>query len=178
MGVYTQFGSIAGLVQSVVADGFHRLGAGIGAVPHTDDPVADLVAITRASIDFARTAPNLYQVMFGTIALGQYRPTTPAELHTGRPETLDLVVGTCERAIAAHRFRHGDPSLIAHQWWCAVHGYNMLEIGGYIRPPASEKKVLVPMLETIFSGLGDDPDRIRASLRPALDVDSWQRAMR
>ncbi len=178
MGVYTQFGSIAGLVQSVIVDGFHRLGAGISAVPDTDDPIADLVAITRASIDFARAAPNLYQVMFGTIALGQYRPTTAEQLRIGRPETLDLVTDTCRRAIAQQRFRPGDPALIAHQWWCAVHGYNMLEIGGYIRPPASERKVLVPMLETIFTGLGDEPDRIRVSLGRALNADSAQRALR
>lgn len=166
MGVYTQFGSISGLVESVIADGFRRLGQDLAAVPHTADPIADLVAMTWASIQFARAAPNLYQVMFGTIALGQYRRTTSTELTTGRPETLDRIISTCERAISGERFlpSTSDAVIVAHQWWCMVHGYNMLEIGGYIRPPAGEQKVLRPMLETILTGLGDTPEQIRRSL--------------
>lgn len=155
MAVYTQFGSIAGLVQAVIDEGFHRLATRLAAVPTSDDPVADLVALAWANIHFAREAPNLYQVMFGTVPLGQYRRETPDQLKVGRDATFGLGVAACDRAIIGGRLDAGSSFLIAHQWWCAMHGFIMLEISGYIQAPASEAKVLSPLFLTLFVGLGD-----------------------
>ena len=44
MAVYTHFGGMPALVKEIVAEGFKRLDEHQAGVPHTDDPLADLLA--------------------------------------------------------------------------------------------------------------------------------------
>lgn len=171
MAVYTHFGSIGDLVAAVIEDGFKKLATVMDSVEKTEDPVRDLIALLLASVEFARREPNLYQVLFVTASLGQYRRAAPAELLAGRAETFQLIIDACERAFDAGRFAPRSASTaLAYQWWSAVHGYAMLEIAGFIDQGPGTKKVLVPLLQTLASGLGDSPARVRASLHSILDI--------
>lgn len=162
-GLYTHFGSMGNLVTAVVDEGFRRLGQTLDDIAPTDDPVADLAIQSRAHVHYARAQPALYGVMFGSIPLGSYRLTGPEELKRGR-YTLEKVAVTMERAIAAERFRKDVPFFLANRWWTTVHGYALLEAAGFLQPPGSEVKVLMPLLEYLFVGMGDDPARVQASL--------------
>ncbi|MBD8506758.1 TetR/AcrR family transcriptional regulator [Hoyosella sp. G463] len=169
MAVYTHFGSIATLVEAVVEEAFTRLAEAMASVGSTDDPVADIAGLTRAYLTNARANGNLYAIMFGAASLGPYRRHAPDELRIGRAETFGLVLEAVQRALDDGRFRPASPVRVATQWWSAIHGYTMLELGGYITRPGGVAKVLAPLLESLFIGLGDDP---AATLRSIAQLDS------
>jgi AcrR family transcriptional regulator len=163
MAVYTHFGSMADLADAVVAEGFSRLAALLAEVPRTDDAITDLAGLARAYLVNARQNPHLYAVMFGTAPLGKYRPQTADERERGR-YTFDEIVETSRRAVEQGRLRQAEPLAIASQLWTAMHGYVMLDVGGYFGEDGIEH-VLVPMFVSLLSGLGADPDAALASIK-------------
>lgn len=169
MAVYTHFGSIGGLISSVITDGFAALADDLDSVATTEDPVRDLVALLLASVEFARREPNLYEVLFVTASLGKYRRSAPAEMLIGRDGTFRRVEEACRRACAAGRFEtDSEISPLAYQWWSAVHGYAMLEVAGFIDSVPGMEKVLLPLLASLAHGLGDRPAETKMSLQCAL----------
>jgi AcrR family transcriptional regulator len=163
MAVYTHFGSMADLADAVVAEGFARLAALLAEVPRTDDAITDLAGLARAYLVNARRNPHLYAVMFGTAPLGKYRPRSTGERERGR-YTFDEIVETSRRAVEQGRLRPAEPLAIASQLWTAMHGYVMLDVGGYFGKDGIDH-VLVPMFVNLLSGLGADPDAALASIR-------------
>jgi AcrR family transcriptional regulator len=163
MAVYTHFGSMPDLADAVVAEGFGRLAALLAEVPRTDDAITDLAGLGRAYLVNARQNPHLYAVMFGVASLGKYRPQTAHERERGR-YTFDEMVETAGRAVEQGRLRSADPLAIARQLWTAMHGYVMLDVGGYFGKDGVEH-VLVPMFVSLLSGLGADPDAALASFK-------------
>lgn len=166
MGLYTHFGSMANLVNAVVDEGFRRLFLELNAVGVGDDPVADIAGLTQAYLRHARANPHLYAVMFSSVPLGSFQPSTSEELKRG-VHTLNMVADAMERAMTAGRFRPDTPFVVANQWWVTMHGYVLLEAAGYIRPPAGETRVLNPTLLHLFTGLGDAAGKAEQSLRMA-----------
>jgi len=162
MSVYTHFGSMPDLADAVVTEGFSRLAALLAEVPRTDDAITDLAGLGRAYLVNARRNPHLYAVMFGTASLGRYRPRVADERDRGR-HTFDEIVETSRRAVEQRRLRPSEPLAIASQLWTAMHGYVMLDVGGYFGEDGVER-VLVPMFVSLLSGLGADPDAARASI--------------
>ncbi|MEV6599588.1 TetR/AcrR family transcriptional regulator [Actinoplanes sp. NPDC051346] len=162
MAVYTHFGSMADLADAVVAEGFARLAALLVEVPATDDAIAELAGLGRAYLVHARQNPHLYAVMFGTASLGSYRPRTADERERGR-YTFDEIVDAARRAVEQGRLRPAEPRAIASQLWTAMHGYVMLDVGGYFGDDGVEH-VLVPMFASLLSGLGADRDAALASI--------------
>jgi AcrR family transcriptional regulator len=161
MAVYTHFGSMPDLAEAVVAEGFARLAALLAEVPRTDDAITDLAGLCRAYLLNARQNPHLYAVMFGTAALGKYRPRTAGE--HGR-YTFDEIVETTGRAVAQGRLWPAKPVVIASQLWTAIHGYVMLDVGGYFGEDGVEH-VLVPMVVSLLGGLGADREVALASIK-------------
>jgi AcrR family transcriptional regulator len=155
MAVYTHFGSMPALVREVVADGFARLTARVGAVPRTDDPLHDLTAVAAAYREHALAHPRLYAVMFGSASLGGYR------LHDDEKavglEAFAQLVAVVARAMEAGALRPDDPAAVAGQLWTALHGYIMLEQAGFHRVVDDpEHALLLPMLGHLVAGLSSD----------------------
>ena len=163
MAVYTHFGSMPDLADAVVAEGFARLAALLAEVPRTDDAITDLAGLSRAYLLNARQNPHLYAVMFGTASLGKYRPKTADERERGR-YTFDEIVQTAGRAVEQGRLRPAKPVAIANQLWTAIHGYVMLDVGGYFGQDGVEH-VLVPLVVNLLSGLGADRDAALTSIK-------------
>ncbi len=178
MAVYTHFGSMPDLADAVVAEGFARLAALLTEVPRTDDAIADLAGLSRAYLVNARQNPHLYAVMFGTASLGKYRPRTTPERDRGR-YTFNEVVTCAARAVEQRRLRSAEPLAIARQLWTAMHGYAMLDVGGYFGDDGVEH-VLAPLLVSLLSGLGADPETVRSSITTltAADIRSARRLSR
>ena len=152
MAVYTHFGSMPALVREIVAEGFNRLHARVAEVPVTDDPIADLQAISVAYREHALANPNLYAVMFGAASLGGYR-LHDEELDVGLA-AFGQVVAAAERAMDAGALRKDDPAAVAGQLWTALHGYVMIELAGYHRVVEDpEHQVLWPMLANLIASL-------------------------
>jgi len=154
MAVYTHFGGMDDLVRAMVREGFARLADRMGRVRPTDDPVADVITLGHAYRDNALEYPHLYSVMFGGSALGGFALTEDDRQH-GR-YTLDGLVTTVDRAMAAGRYRTGDPQSVAHQLWLALHGLVTLELGGYLIPPYDADTCFDDQMRTQMAGAGDE----------------------
>lgn len=163
MAVYTHFGSMPDLADAVVGEGFARLAARLAEVPHTDDAISDLVGLSHAYLIHARQHPHLYAVMFGTASLGRYRPQGAEERGRGR-YAFEEIVQTARRALEQGRLRSAEPLGIAMQLWTAMHGYVMLDVGGYLGEGGVEH-VLAPMFVNLLAGLGADRDAAQASFQ-------------
>jgi AcrR family transcriptional regulator len=163
MAVYTHFGSMPDLADAVIGEGFARLAALLAAVPRTDDAINDLVGLSNAYLTHARQNPHLYAVMFGSASLGRHRPRTVDERDRGR-YTFEEIVQTARRAVEQGRLRPAEPLAIATQLWTAMHGYVMLDVGGYLGKNGVQH-VLVPMFVNLLAGLGADRDAARTSFR-------------
>jgi AcrR family transcriptional regulator len=125
--VYNLFGDKAGLVRAMFLEGFDRLARAFAAVPRTDDPVADLVALGRAYRANARANPHLYELMFGRPVPG----FLPDEATLARTRgTYDDLVRTIRRCIDAGRFEAVDADRVAVHLNGLAHGLTSLELRG------------------------------------------------
>ena len=61
------------------------------------------------------------------------------------------------------RLRPAEPVAIASQLWTAMHGYVMLDVGGYFGADGVER-VLVPMLVSLLGGPRRRPDAALTSI--------------
>lgn len=69
--VYSLFGSKEGLVSALAERAFEVLAEGLAAVPETEDPAADLVAVgSEMYRDFVREHPSLFRVAFQRVVPG------------------------------------------------------------------------------------------------------------
>ena len=161
MGVYTYFGGVPELLQAVADEGFERQAVIFKQVANTDDPMADLCAMALACRDFATRNPHLYDLMFGLSIHGRYTPSRGIQASESREQSAafagsySYLLGECTRLVAHETVRQMDPNLIAAQLWSTLHGFIMLELGGYfaeLADPAAE--VLVPMCVNLIVGLG------------------------
>lgn len=175
MGVYTYFGGVPELLQAVADEGFERQAAIFERVANTDDPMTDLCAMALACRDFAGRNPHLYDLMFGLSINGRYSPSrgTPAsesrERSAAFTASYSFLLGQCTRLVDNDCVRTTDPDLIAAQLWSALHGFIMLELGGYfaaVADPAAD--VLVPMCINLVVGLGADRKTAESSAAAAM----------
>jgi len=177
MGVYTHFGGVPELLQAVADEGFERQARIFACVADTDDPMTDLCAMALACRDFAKANAHLYDLMFGLSIQGRYSPSrgTPAQEPRERSAAFNtsygFLLGKCGRLVESDDVRAVDPDRLAKQLWSALHGFIMLELGGYfvsVADPAAE--VLMPMCVNLIVGLGADPERANASAARVLNV--------
>ena len=165
MAVYTLFGGMDDLVRAVVHSGFERLNDRLGSTERTDDPVSDVVALGMAYRDNARENPHQYAAMFGGSCLGGFSLTDEDRQH-GR-YTLETLVGAVTRCAEDGRFRAGDPQLVAHQMWIALHGLVTLELGGYLIDPYDADASFDAQVLSLVVGAGDDVEAATKSVRLA-----------
>jgi AcrR family transcriptional regulator len=166
MAVYTYFGSMNGIVREIARDGFERLQHLFRLVEQTDDPVADLAMLGWVYRYNALTNGHVFEVMFGASNLAGFALTDEDRQH-GR-YTLSTVVEYAGRCVAANRFTHADPVLIAHQMWIGVHGTTVLELGRYLVPPYDGNSFFEPQLVSLMIGAGDERARAEASVASSL----------
>jgi AcrR family transcriptional regulator len=125
MPVYTLFGDKEGLLAAMHREGFRRLGEALAAVPVTDEPLTDVIALGLAYRTAALASPHLYGLMFGRIAPG-FTPS-PEDRATADLTYRPLAEGV-ERCQAAGVFASGDPERIALHLWAVAHGMVSLEL--------------------------------------------------
>ena len=124
MALYTHFGSMDELRRAVRREGFTRLGKGLGEVPETDDPVADLALLGLTYYERATAAPNLYRAMFLD------GPIDAEDAATGLDTFMYLVNGIarCADAGILRAVADVDPAELAVEMWAATHGIVSLQL--------------------------------------------------
>lgn len=153
MAVYTHFGSSDGLVSAVVDEGFTRLAEHMKSAARDDDPLVVLLSLADAYRHNALENPHLYAVMFRAAPA-----SIPAsEEARRRRDTFDVLVAATRAAMDAGKLRQDDAECVAGQFWCALHGYVMLELTGLMRAEDNaEQTVLRPLLTNLGVALAID----------------------
>lgn len=177
MAVYTHFGGMPKLIEAVMNEGFARFAQHVRQVPHTEDPVADLMAQGLAYGEFAMRNPQLYRLLFGLTDFSQFqKPSTEAGATWDLTEAVDalsLPVSAVDRAIEARRIRAQDPAGAATQILSASHGFVLLAMSGLINPQGSQD-VMASLAINVMVGLGDTRRRAENSLAAAIDARASQ----
>nr|WP_230419574.1 TetR/AcrR family transcriptional regulator [Catenulispora pinistramenti] len=168
MAVYTHFGSMDDLVRAVVREGFARLNTAMVAIGDSADPVADVVAHGRVYRWNAHQNADLYQVMLGALNIAGFSLTDEDRRH-GR-YVLDILVASVRRCMAAGRFADGDPELVAHLFWTALHGMVTLELGGYLFAPYDADRCFEAQVHGLIVGNGDDSENAWESMRRSVPM--------
>ena len=126
--IYAHFRDPQSILLAIVQEAFselhhHVLAAEAGAGP---DPVARLRAACGAYLDFARTRPQRYQVMFGGLWNAadpvQGATVTEAEAAGLGQDTLGLLGAALQECITAGRSSSTNPLADAVALWVALHG--------------------------------------------------------
>ncbi|HEX4832745.1 MAG TPA: TetR/AcrR family transcriptional regulator [Trebonia sp.] len=154
MAVYTYFGGMDDLVRAMVHEGFTMLDDRMSAIAETEDPASDVAALGLAYRYNAIEHRHLYSVMFGDSSLAGFRLNDEDRQH-GR-YTLEALVKTVARCMAAGRFDTGDAELVAHQLWIAVHGLVTLELGGYLIERYDADTCFDAQVRGLLIGAGDE----------------------
>ncbi|MEV4434438.1 TetR/AcrR family transcriptional regulator [Streptomyces sp. NPDC049585] len=114
--LYHHFGDKQGLLDAVVAHGFEQYLAGKKAAGSTGDPVEDLRRGWDAHVEFGRTHPAFYALMYGTPRTGP----PPAAAREAHGALLEL----CRRIALAGRLRTA-PELAARMVLAANSGVTL-----------------------------------------------------
>ena len=180
MAVYSCFGGMNGLWDAMVRSGFGLMEAYLESVPTSGEAAADLFVVAGAYRRWALSHPQLYRAMFGlTRPPGRKRPvdvdlTDEATLGAGGPPpaaegTLDVVVRVLQR-LEGHGIVAGTAPAAAGQFLSALHGYVLLETGGYFGADGNGLAwVFGPLVLSLAVGLGvDRAEAERAALTALL----------
>jgi AcrR family transcriptional regulator len=125
--VYSLFGDKAGLLRALYRAGFETLRAQTEAVPVTDDPARDIVALAEAYRASARQNRNLYALMFDMVP--GWRPGR--EEQAAARTTLRPLAGAVGRAIE-RRLLPDDVRGLTTELFALVHGLASLELAGLL----------------------------------------------
>jgi AcrR family transcriptional regulator len=126
--IYELFGDKTGLIREVFYDGFRQLRTHLDTVEPTDDPVADLRALTRAFRRFAQDHPSLVPLMYAR-PYDHFAPG-PAE-HATATATREAVTGRVASAVDQGRLQ-GDVDDIAHVLLATWQGLALQETAGWL----------------------------------------------
>lgn len=162
MAIYTDFGSMAGLIASVVDHGFGLLLGEFERQRFTGRHLVDIWAIAQAQRDFALAHRHLYAVMFAAETVGGHQ-RTGAELEQGI-EALRFMHRHCRAAVADGDLVVDEPRTATRQLWVGIHGHLMLELAGYMNNEPDPVRSFAETVSTVMIGFGADPTPVRRAV--------------
>jgi AcrR family transcriptional regulator len=145
--LYTTFGGKTGISEALYREGFARFSKKLAAVPHTDDPLARLIALGQAYRENAIENPTYYGVMFGG-AIPGFVPSE--EALTEAAPTLQTLIDQVQVCMDAGLLEPGDPQAVAEVLWAATHGAVSLELAGFF----SDEETARARFETLTIAAG------------------------
>lgn len=181
MGVYSYFGGVPELLQAVADEGFRQQSDYFRRSHLSDNPMTNLCAMALACRSFAHDNPHLYDLMFGLSIKGRYcesRGNSKESAASTLPSTAfqqsyEFLHGQCRKLIETGGIPETDATGVASQFWSALHGFIMLELGGHFAAAADPAQdVLIPMCINLVVGLGAKASKAKKSAKEASDL--WQ----
>ncbi|BBY46385.1 TetR family transcriptional regulator [Mycolicibacterium celeriflavum] len=174
MAVYTHFGGMTGLIDSIASETFARFTQALTDAPVTDDPVTDFLVMGARYREFALENPQRYQMMFGTSAQSLSRhhaDLTVTGSSTDRAEfavSFEALLTAVRRMVEAGRIRDDGIAVMAGRMWSIVHGAVLLEMAGFFgREGHGLTQILGPLTVDALVGMGDERDKAMQSLTAA-----------
>jgi AcrR family transcriptional regulator len=127
------FGDLSGLVSELAAIGYGRFGAALNAAAATGRSPAEIgLARGRAYIDFARTHPAMYQLMFSAERLDMNNPVLRQAADASFSGLVAAINESRHEAIAGNTLTLDQAADITRVW-SLVHGFAMLLIDGRLQ---------------------------------------------
>ena len=175
MAVYTNFGSMAGLLEAVGNAALSRFAESLAHVRPTDDPVADFMVMGLAYHRFALSNPQRYQLIFGAETpqpiLDVRADVTVSGSPTDRAEwavSFEGLHAVVRRMIAAGRIRDEGSLAMAARLWTLCHGEVTLEMAGFFGNEGHGlAQIMGPLMVDTLVGMGDYREKTAASLATA-----------
>lgn len=164
MALYRYFpGGKNEVLATVRCRGFDDLAGRFERACAEGDPIDHFLALTRALVGFATEHASLYRLMFDL--------TQPEEqeayLAGHRARAWRVPEGVLHAAIDRGLLQ-ADRGLFPHLVFAAVHGVLSFELSRQPNPARSVRRLLGPMLETLFRGAGAGPASLRKIRKAAL----------
>jgi AcrR family transcriptional regulator len=152
---YRYFKDKDAILAAVRAQGFDRFAEALeGAFAARDEPNAQAAAVAGAYIGFALDNPAAYRLMFDL--------TQPNEAHY--PDLVRAAARAkltmrayIDRLMAASLIEDGDPEIIAHAHWAAIHGLVVLQLAGKLSPPVGFEAVRANLMGALARGYRRQP---------------------
>jgi AcrR family transcriptional regulator len=131
------------------AAAFDRFAAALEAATATAaDPAAQSSAAGEAYIRFALGEPNAYRLMFDLAQPGEEDYPELARAGARARRTMTIYV----EALVAAGLLEGDPVLLGHVFWAAVHGVVSLQLAGKLEAGPDFQTIRREMLRLLIRG--------------------------
>jgi len=113
------------------------------------DPISASAAVGQAYVDFAFAHPEAYKLMFDITQPNEarYPELVAAGNRSRRTMTRHL------EALAAAGEIEGDPGLIGHMFWSALHGPIMLAFSGKLTGAYDARRIIAASMDALGRGL-------------------------
>lgn len=150
---YRYFKDKDAILAAVRASGFDRFATAMeAAVAGLTDPVQQSEATGRAYVRFALGHPDAYRLMFD---FAQPNEADFPELVAASARSRTMLVRHA-RALVDAGLARGEPVMIAHILWAALHGGLVLQMAGKLSPDIDPSALRRQAFETILRGLKPD----------------------
>ena len=146
--IYSLFGGKTGLLSAIYEEVGEALSTLHEAVPPSDDPVEEILALAVAYRQGARLHPELYRMVF--FGMAGFAPTAEQELRARRGylRVLDAI----ERAKARGYFAGRAVNDAGRELWALVHGLASLELPGVLGDPDEAERLWRDAVTTMLRG--------------------------
>ena len=148
---YRYFADKDAILAAVRARAFNRHAKALEAAydSASGDLAAGAAAVGEAYVDFAFEHPEAYKLMFDVSqpSEGDYPELIAAGDRSRRTMTRHL-----EAMATAGQFG-GDPVLVGHMFWAALHGAIMLSFSGVLSPGYDARRIIAALTTTLARGL-------------------------
>ncbi|MDP1736618.1 MAG: TetR/AcrR family transcriptional regulator [Caulobacter sp.] len=150
---YRYFKDKDAILAAVRASGFDRFASALeAATSERAEGVALSESTGRAYVRFALENPDAYRLMFD---LSQPNEADYPELVAASRRSRTMLIRHAEGLVAAGEAR-GDPVMIAHILWAALHGELVLQMAGKLSADIDPSALRRQAFETILRGLKPD----------------------
>ena len=152
---YRYFADKNAILAAVRARAFTRHAEALEAAyeAHRGDPIAASNAVGKAYVDFAFDHPEAYKLMFD---ISQEDETRYPEFIAAAERSRHTMTRHLEGLAAAGQFQ-GDPGLIGHMYWAALHGPIMLAFSGKLTPQYNARRLIAALMQTLSAALFSYP---------------------
>jgi AcrR family transcriptional regulator len=110
-------------------------------------------AVGRAYLDFALSHPEAYKLMFD---IKQPNEAAHPEL-VAAGERSRATMTAHLKSMIDNGVLKGDPDLIGHMFWSALHGAIQLQLAGMLSPPFDAERLSAEIMRTLWLGLHAEP---------------------
>jgi AcrR family transcriptional regulator len=147
---YRYFKDKDAILAAVRASGFARFAQAMkSAFLAESEPVAQSREVGRAYVDFALGHPDAYRLMFD---FAQPNEADYPELVEAAGAARDMLIRQAEGMVAAGRVE-GDPVMVAHMLWAALHGTVVLQMAGKLSPGVDPTDLRRETFRALLGGL-------------------------